>query len=258
MAFRSPTDVLNGHQTPTIAPNTCRCCKRSGGTRQPTRRSGGVLGVMITDTVEMAVNSFKLARGSNFPRHCQRKWTPAWHHVTTGCPFSVGPGLGWHLDHGKSTKRAFPDASPKQNRPRRNRRFVPNAAGWFPFCKNRAPLSAEKSKLIFGRMGRNLLNSAQIQRPNHRSPPSPVPIPTRRCPVPVRRHRPGCLIDVGGGSPRGHSCATMAGNRIVVWCVNAVSQLGTIVRPIIMQDSGGFVNVFRVLHVVCFRTRCPQ
>jgi hypothetical protein len=39
------------------------------------------------------------------------------------------------------------------------------------------------------------------------------------------------------GCPRGHSCATMAGNRTVVWCVNAVIQVGTIVRPNIVQDT---------------------
>jgi hypothetical protein len=84
------------------------------------------------------------------------------------------------------------------NRPRGNRRFVPNAAGWFPFCKNQPVSSAGRSKLIRGGVGRNLLNGGQIQRNTH-SPPSPVPIPTRRRPVPVGCHRAGCLIDVDLG-----------------------------------------------------------
>jgi hypothetical protein len=48
-----------------------------------------------------------------------------------------------------------------QNRPRGNRRFVPNAAGWFPFCKNQPVSSAGRSKLIFVRMGRNLPNGGK-------------------------------------------------------------------------------------------------
>jgi hypothetical protein len=102
------------------------------------------------------------------------------------------------LGAAKSTNRAFPDASYLHNRPRGNRRFVPNAAGWFPFCKNQPVSSAGRSKLIRGGVGRNLLNGGQIQRNTH-SPPSPVPIPTRRRPVPVGCHRAGCLIDVDLG-----------------------------------------------------------
>ena len=45
----------------------------------------------------------------------------------------------------------------------------------------------KKSKLIRGQFGRNLPNGDQIQHTTHPSPPSSVPIPTRRRPVPVRR-----------------------------------------------------------------------
>ena len=85
-----------------------------------------------------------------------------------------------------------------QNRGCGNRRIVPNGACWFPFCKNQPVSSAGRSKLIRGGVGRNLPNARQIQR--HVQPPlTTVPIPTRRRPVPVRRHRAWCLIHVDPG-----------------------------------------------------------
>jgi hypothetical protein len=170
------------------------------------------------------------------------KWTPAWHHVRKGgVQFLLEPGVGRRLDAGKKYKLSrfqselackIKDAENVdlyQTRPagsrfveisqfRARKREAHFRAVRAEFTKRRLDQVFRPSRVSCSAHADSEDQSPFRTRVSRIESPAPVPIPTRRRPVPVGCHRPGRLIHVGnsgfaGCRDRRWRLASQASNR---------------------------------------------